>query len=1581
MTDGQAPAGQTRALEWLALVAILISAFSLRIYDVNWDEGHFLHPDELHVTNVAYGRIHFDGLPTWQQLTDPETSPFNPRQSTCDGQPCNFAYGALPLLITDFIAESLADLTGDPYDQFDEIPRVGRSISAIVDTITVLLVFLIASRLFGGRAGLLAAAIYAATPLAIQLSHFFTTDIWLALFVSLTIWASLLALERESMRWFAFAGASFGWALATKGSVLLLAGVVALAAIFVASRHLDPADPGAAMVAAVKRLLVSGVVALLAFAMFEPYALLRLGIYMDQLQEQQLMSSGEIDFPYTRRYVGTTPVLYQLEQLVRWGMGPVAAIVGIAGVCLLIYWAIRHRRSDIALLLSFLALQGVVILLPEIKYLRYQIPVVPLLAVAGGAAIAAGAGWLARRWNRALAGAFLTICLAGIGLWTAAFVSIYEGDHPRVAASKWIYANAPAGSTISAESWDDALPVNFGPGLTFGDQQYQRTEFDIYGDRPPDEVMSYLYEQLQSTDYVVISSNRLLESVQQLPWRYPVQIRFYELLESGELGFTRAAKFQTVPEVGPLEFDDSLADESWINYDHPTVLIYQKTDLVDRAAYGALMNEALDSAWSPQRQDPATSRSLMLDVPVSELPVVDDARWSERWTSDSLVALLFWVALLAVLYVAGSGWARLLFPRFPDGGAGLARVVSLVLGGWIVWYLASLELIQFRAIWSWVSLGVVAISGNLLLRLVGSRDRQYHRTVITGAEIAFWSVFALFLLFRWINPDSWHPIWGGEKPMEFAHLNATLRSAHFPPYDPWYAGGYINYYYYGLYLVAWCIKLTGIPAEIAFNLAQPTIMGMMASAGYSVAAALGSTRRLVGRSVATGLCAALLIVLIGNLASFFTLLKAWPDEIQPDFGRWTWEPSRAIASTITEFPYFTGLYADLHAHGINVPITLMVLGLFISLVRDPHMTRLVLERRRPDRTAIGLGVRLIATGIGVGSVATTNSWDAAEYVLFTAVALFMTTLTIRPLLTRLVATAGLGLAVGGVALIAFLPFYLKYVALFSEIGRTRDRTDVTQFTMHLGGLLAIVGVGASALLLGRLRGRPSWLVIDPILPLSLVVVASVAAAVTNFDANRNDSSLKLALIVALVVLVLPVASVVRDALPIWTSDVGPAVAIAGLVAVEAGLVIVGHGVLAIALAFFMVGGALWLFADDRGERFTGAMIACAAGVFGAIEVFFLQDNLAGGPNYRMNTVFKFYNQVWVLLAVAGAVVLGRALDGSGLLGWFGRPQRIGFAAIPSRYTGNSAAPPLADEDEVDDLDDEDALDDLDDEFDGDDSLDLDDDLDDATDDDLDDLFALDHTNGERDYFRDWDGDDWEGEAQPILNDNSLMRLRWFRATVVVGILVVAMSLVYPILGTKPRLDQRFVGNPGITGLNGYDWMEYATLTNHNGETIGFAGDRDAIYWFLNDVAGTPVLMEAHIGPYRGNGSRFSINTGLPAVIGWANHETQQRYISGIDERVRAVDEFYDTTDLQRKLEILTEYGVEYVIVGDVERLTTFEVLEDGEQVVRYWADPAGIAAIESMVGTYLEPAFESGSTVVYRVIAGEQTGDEPASSR
>lgn len=228
----------------------------------------------------------------------------------------------------------------------------------------------------------------------------------------------------------------------------------------------------------------------------------------------------------------------------------------------------------------------------------------------------------------------------------------------------------------------------------------------------------------------------------------------------------------------------------------------------------------------------------------------------------------------------------------------------------------------------------------------------------------------------------------------------------------------------------------------------------------------------------------------------------------------------------------------------------------------------------------------------------------------------------------------------------------------------------------------------------------------------------------------------------------------------------------------------------------------------------------------------------------------------------------------------------------------------------------------------------------------------------------------EGSVRPsgAPNGDSTSLVGWAQTGVIVSAVVIALSLFYPVLATGPRLEQRFADHLGSGTLNANDWMDYGTIrTAPDGTLLSFADDRAAIAWFNEHVPGSPVIAEASIGAYRCNGSRISIATGLPTIIGWLNHQTQQRYTAGLAERQADVGDLYRSDSIELKRQILARYGVEYVVVGQLERLGVVHT----ELGCTSRPSPAGIAAFEQMVGTYLEVAFQHGDNTVYRVISTE----------
>ncbi len=570
--------------EKLLLGLILAAGAALRFYGLNWDGGHWLHPDERQIYFVT------SGLQWPERLADAlrPGSPLNPHF---------FAYGSFPFYLLRFLAWVLAPLgsaLGDP----DNLHWIGRPLAALFDLGTVLLTYHLAHVVLahGGHSQearaarsflpLVAAALVSLATLHVQASHFYTADPILTFLVMGVLYSAARVAQGGHRRHRVGLGVGLGLALATKISAAPLALV-----ILVAHSPVTPTTK-AAQRHRLRQMLGTAALAGVTFVLAQPYAIIDAPTFMhDTLREAQI-AWGTLDVPYTRQYAGALPYLYSMGQLALWGLAlPVGLLAWAGFIASAIRWLRRAPWTD-TLLLAWAGPTWLLVGLWHARPLRYLLPLVPVLCILAcrllqNALQSPGVPGN-RRPNKTLVPRALVwvMLLASLG-YALAFASIYQTPHTWVAASEWIYRQIPARSTLAVEDWDTALPLP----LEVNGQPRRIEEYDLrvltLYDEPDDGVKwEALAADLASSNYLIVASRRLYGSIPRLPDRYPLASQYYPQLFQGRLGFDLVAEFARGPgwlnpQIPPLANTAPALfrpDESLVVYDHPRTLIYRNSE-------------------------------------------------------------------------------------------------------------------------------------------------------------------------------------------------------------------------------------------------------------------------------------------------------------------------------------------------------------------------------------------------------------------------------------------------------------------------------------------------------------------------------------------------------------------------------------------------------------------------------------------------------------------------------------------------------------------------------------------------------------------------------------------------------------------------------------------------------------------------------------------------------------------------------------------------------------------------------------------------------------------------------------------
>jgi hypothetical protein len=591
-----------RVLVAAALFGIVLFGGWLRLSHSNWDRGQHLHPDERYLTQVATS-IKWPSSP-WQYF-DVRDSPLSPYR-TQPGQ--SYLYGQLPLFAGKLVA------TAAGQDDYAHLNIVGRRLSAVLDTGSIVLVFLLALVLFeelGRRVsvvgGLVAASLYAVTVTVIQASHFFTVESWLVFFSLLTVLVAAHAVRRSvrSNARFSFihvlVGMGLGLAVACKVSGALVAipvGLGLLGETALVTRRLGSLEGCLRACTSALTILCTAYVC---FRVVSPYAFassnwfdLRINpAFRDALAQQQDATAGKFLYPPSYQWLLSPRLWDPLKNLVAWQLGIPLGIAALAGLVAMT-WAFlrpvtwlwkREERPGLAFeRQATLTLHVMVVSFVLVGFLyfgsrfghygRYLLPLVPFAVLAASYGLVSLGRW------RAISVTAGAAVIAATALYALAYHHIYTKPTTRIAATDWIAAHVPRGSTVATEHWDDSLPVG---GLA---QQYQGHVLPVF-DADDANKLKKLYDGLSTADYYFLSSPRAWRTIGRLPDRFPIMVRYYRRLFGGRLGFVRVARFASEPELFGVQMHDIGAEEAFWVYDHPPVLIYRRAQPLSWAEFRA----------------------------------------------------------------------------------------------------------------------------------------------------------------------------------------------------------------------------------------------------------------------------------------------------------------------------------------------------------------------------------------------------------------------------------------------------------------------------------------------------------------------------------------------------------------------------------------------------------------------------------------------------------------------------------------------------------------------------------------------------------------------------------------------------------------------------------------------------------------------------------------------------------------------------------------------------------------------------------------------------------------------------------
>jgi len=449
--------------------------------------------------------------------------------------------------------------------------------------------------------------------------------------------------------------------------------------------------------------------------------------------------------------------------------------------------------------------------------------------------------------------------------------------------------------------------------------------------------------------------------------------------------------------------------------------------------------------------------------------------------NDSAVFLKWYLAVL-LFGIGCYPLAARLFSTFADKGFAFSKVLGIFLGGFLMWFLGASKLAAFNTPVSVVCAVLPAAAcwavyfvnrkrnGGSTLFDPEKKIMSVNLDLVLLEEIIFIAVFLLWTYIVAFKPEAR----GTEKYMDYGFLASFMRTETIPAKDIWFSFYDLNYYYGGQYYTAFLAKATGTSAPYAYNLMRTLISGFACVLPFSITAHLvsgrkgGKHRNIFGVfPIIGGTLSGLAVCFAGNM--HYVLYRLF-GEVFKLSGYETYffsNPTRFIGHNplvehdkcIHEFPSYSFLLGDLHAHVVNIIFVLLLVGIFVAWFRKKEAYR----KKEPvlfERKGVQYAVLSALTdpsvwmfGLLTGIFRLNNYWDFAIYLTVLIIGTFAAFLrySVKGLrllyLIRWIVQLILIIVLG---ILASLPFTLTFQTMQSGVGISQYHTSFYQFAVLWG---------------------------------------------------------------------------------------------------------------------------------------------------------------------------------------------------------------------------------------------------------------------------------------------------------------------------------------------------------------------------------------------------------------------------------------------------------------------------------------------------------------------------------------------------